>query len=97
MAKLVKLAISPLSSFILTLREELTAKLGTLGISPFTPFILALREVLVAKLMIAGILSSTSFLTTSLFTTLVSLLKSTGTGTNFQDLISLFYFTNFLN
>ena len=55
-----------------------------LGISPLTSFILALREALVAKLVISGILSSiffilalyTSFLTTSFFTTSLSLLKS---------------------
>ena len=59
-------------------------------------FILALRVVLVAKLEISDVLSSicfyhqdvfilasyTSFLTTSFFTTLLSLLKSTGTDTN---------------
>ena len=61
-----------------------------LGISPLTSFILALREALASNLVISGILSSiffilalyTSFLTTSFFTTLLSLLKSTGTGTN---------------
>ena len=61
-----------------------------LGISPLTSFILALREALVAKLVISGILSSiffilvlyTSFLTTSVFTTSLSLLKLTGTGAN---------------
>ena len=57
--------------------------------SPLTSFILALRDALVAKLT-SGILSSiffilalyTSFLTTSFFTTSLSLIKSTGTGTN---------------
>ena len=61
-----------------------------LGISPLTSFILALREALVAKLVISGILSSiffilvlyTSFLTTSVFTASLSLLKLTGTGAN---------------
>ena len=61
-----------------------------LGISLLTSFILALREALVAKLVISGILSSiffilvlyTSFLTTSVFTTSLSLLKLTGTGAN---------------
>ena len=54
-----------------------------------TSFLLALRVVLVAKLVISGILSLiflilslyTSFLTTSFFTTSLSLLKSTRTGT----------------
>ena len=66
------------------------AKLVILGISPLTPFILALRDILAAKLVISGILSSiffslalyTSFLTTSFFTTSLSLLKSTGAGSN---------------
>ena len=66
-----------------------------------TLFILALRVVLVAKLVISGILSSiffilalyTSFLTTSFFTTSLSLLKSTGTGTNLStsNLSALIY------
>ena len=51
-----------------------------------------LRVVLVANLVISSILSSiflilafyTSFLTTSFFTASLSLLKSTGTGTNLQ-------------
>ena len=45
-------------------------KLLILGIYPLTSFILALRVVLVAKLV------------TSFFTTLLGLLKSTGTGAN---------------
>ena len=53
-------------------------------------FILVLRVVLVAKLVMSGILSSiflilalyTYFLTTSFFSALLNLLKSTGTGTN---------------
>ena len=57
-AKLVIFGISPLTSFILELREELVAELVILGISPLTSFILALRVVLVAKLVISGILSS---------------------------------------
>ena len=65
-----------------------------------TLFILALRVVLAAKLLISGMISSiclilalyTSFLTTSFFTTLFSLLKSTETGTNLQHLINLFSF-----
>ena len=59
-------------------------------ISPLTSFLLALRVVLVAKLVILSILSLkrfilapyTSFLTTSFFATSLSLLQSTGTGTN---------------
>ena len=61
-----------------------------------TSFILTLRKPLVAKLVISGILSSIFFilalyiyiyiyiyiLTTSFFTTSISLLKSTGTGAN---------------
>ena len=54
-AKLVILGISPLTSFILALREALVAKLGILGISPLTSFIFALRVVLVAKLVTPGI------------------------------------------
>ena len=61
-----------------------------LGISFLTPFILAFRVVLVAKLVISGDLSSisliwalyTSFLTTSFFITLLSLLKWTRISTN---------------
>ena len=72
------------------MRTEVVAKLVMLGISLLTSFILALTVVLVAKLVISGILFSiflilalyTSFLTTSFFTTSLSLLKSTGTGTN---------------
>ena len=71
-------------------RAAVVAKLVMLGISPLTSFILALREALVAKLVMSGMLSSIflilasyiSFLTTSFFTTSLSLLKSTGTGTN---------------
>ena len=76
--------------FSTALRAVLVAKLVILGISPLTSFILALRVVLVAKLVISGILSSiffilalyTSFLTTSFFTTSLSLLKSKGTNTD---------------
>ena len=79
-----------LTSFILTLRAVVVAKLVILGLLSLTYFILAIRVVLVAKLVILGILSSTffilalyiSFLATSFFTTSLSLLKSTGTGTN---------------
>ena len=89
-AKLVILDISPLTSFILALREALLAKLVILGVLPLTSFILALRVVLVAKFVISCILSSIffilalykSFLMTPFFATSLSLLKSTGTGTN---------------
>ena len=70
--KSVILGISPLTSFILALREASLTKLVILGISLLTSFLLALRVVLVAKLVISVILSSiffilalyTSFLTT---------------------------------
>ena len=89
-AKLLLLRTSPLTAFILVLREALLAKLVILGISSLTSFILVLKEVLIAKLVISRILSSiylilalfTSFLTTSVAATSLSLLKSTGTGTN---------------
>ena len=63
------------------------AKPLILGISALTSFIFVLRIVLVAKLVILGILSSifliltlySVFLTTSFFTTLLSLVKLTGT------------------
>ena len=73
MAKLVILGISPLTSFILELRGELVAKLKVSGISSSICLILALY---------------TSFLTTSIFTTLLDLLKSTWT--SYQHLIYLF-------
>ena len=86
-------------------RAVVVAKLAILGISFLTAFILALRVVLVPKLVISGILSSiflilvlcTSFLTTLLFTTLLSLLKSTGTVLIYQPLVYLLYFSNYLN
>ena len=86
MTKLLTLCIL----FSTAVRALVVAKLVILGISPFTSFILALVVVLVSKLVISGILSSiffilalyTSFLTTSFFTTWLSLLKSTRTGTN---------------
>ena len=80
-----------LTSFILALIAVLIAvKLVILGISFLTSFILALVTVLVAKLVISGILPSlffilsldTFFLTTSIFTTSPSLLKSIGAGIN---------------
>ena len=87
-AKLVILVILFLNSFILALRAVVVAKLVILGISFLTSFILALKVVLVAKL--SGILSLiffifalyTSFLTTLFFTKSLTLLKSTGAGTN---------------
>ena len=78
-------------------RVAVVAKLIILGISPLTSFILTLKVVLVAKLVISGTLSSiflilvlcilyTYFLTTSFFTALLSLLKSTRTGTYLSTL-----------
>ena len=61
------LGISPLTSFILALREALVAKLVISGILSSIFFILVLY---------------TSFLTTSVFTTSLTLLKLTGTGAN---------------
>ena len=77
-----------LTSFILTLRPAVLAKLVILGTSFLTSFFLALTLVLVAKLLISSILFLILalyiyFLTRSVFTTSPSLLKSTGTGTNF--------------
>ena len=66
-AELVILGISPLTSSILALREELIAKLVITDLSSSIFFILAFY---------------TSFLTTSLFTTSLYLFKPTGTGTN---------------
>ena len=54
-AKFAILGISPLTSFILELREAIVAKLVILGISHLFSFILALREALVAMLVISGI------------------------------------------
>ena len=76
--------------FLTFVRTVLIAKLVILDISFLNSFILVLRAAAAAKLLILGILSSislmlalyTSFLTTSFFTTLLSLLKSTETGTN---------------
>ena len=67
---------------ILTLIEAFLAKLIILDILFLTSFTLGLRVVLEVKLVIFGILLDISFLTISFFTTSLSLLKSTGTGTN---------------
>ena len=64
-----------------------------LGISFLTSFFLILIAALVAKLVISSILASiflvlpvyTSFSTTSFFTKSLSLLKSTGVGTNLSS------------
>ena len=72
------------------MRARVVANLVILDISPLTSFILGLTVVLVAKLLASGILSAiffmlalyTSFLTTSFFTTLLSLLKPTRKGIN---------------
>ena len=87
--------------FLTTVKAVVVAKLVILGISPLISFILALTVVSVAKLVTADILSSmllilvlyASFLTTSLFTTLLSLLKSTGIVSNFpiSNLSALFF------
>ena len=70
--------------------KVVVAKFVVLGISLLTSFILVLRVVSVAKLVMSGILFSiffilalySVFLATSVFTALLSLLKSTGTGAN---------------
>ena len=95
-SKLILLGILFLTSFILALRVVSVAKLVVSGILTFR---------IVSKLVMSGILSSiffilalyTSFITTSIFTKSLSLLKSTGTGTNYQHLIDLLYFSNCLN
>ena len=87
MTKLLALVIL----FSTTVRAVVVAKLLILGISPLTSFTLALRVVLVANLVMLDVWSSmllisalySVFLTTSLFTTLLSLPKSTGTDANF--------------
>ena len=76
--------------FSTAVTAEVVAKLLILGISALTSFIFVLRKVLVAKLVISSVLSSMFltlalyyvFLTTSFFTTLLSLLESTVTGAN---------------
>ena len=74
----------------IAVNAEVVAKPVTVGIWFLISFIFVLRSVLLAKLLISDILSSmffilalySVFLTTSLFTTLLNLLKSTGTVTN---------------
>ena len=74
----------------MALSEALVAKLAILGVSTLNSFIWALREAWLGKLVILDVLSSiflilalhTYLLTTSFFTTSLSLLKSIGTGTN---------------
>ena len=69
--------------FSTAVRAIIVAKVIILSISRLTSFTLALREALVAKLVIPGILSSIffiltsckSFLTTSFFTSSLSLFK----------------------
>ena len=56
-AKLVIQGISPLTPFVLALREDLVAKLVILGTSFLTSFTLALKVLLKPKLVISGILS----------------------------------------
>ena len=69
-AKLVILEISPLTSFILVLREALVAKLVISGI------LFSIFDLNILNLSIIFI-----FLATSFFTTSLSLIKSTGGGT----------------
>ena len=86
--------------FSTVVNAEVIAKPLILAISVLISFIFVLRTVLVAHLVISGILSSiffifelcSVFLTTSFLTTLLNLLKSTGTGTNLSisDLSTLF-------
>ena len=76
--------------FIFKAVNAVNAKPLVLSISVLTSFTFVLRIVFVAKFVISGILSSiflilalySVFLTTSFLTTLLSLLKSTGTGSN---------------
>ena len=103
-AKLLMLGILFLTSSTLALKAVVVAKLVMLGASFLASFILASRVVLLAKLVIPDILFSiffilalyTSFLVTSFFTTSLSLLKSTGAGTNLSTSIYLLYFSNCL-
>ena len=99
LAKLVILGIF-FNLIYFSITSSSSIQVWKIDISFLTSFILALRVVLAAKLLISGMISSiclvlalyTSFLTTSFFTTLFSLLKSTETGTNLQHLIYLFSF-----
>ena len=89
-----------LTLFILSFRVVVVAKLVMLGIWFLTSFILALKVMLVAKLVISGIFSSifliwalyTSFLITFFLTALLSLFKTTGTGSE----LSTYYSSTFL-
>ena len=91
--------------FSTAVRAVVLAKLVILGIMPLTSFILALGVALVAKFVISAILHSiflifalySFFLTTSFFTTLLSLPKSTGVVSNFPISNYLHYFLNCLN
>ena len=91
--------------FSTAVNAEVVAKPLIPGTSALTSFIFVLRMVLVAKIVISSILSSISlilslysvFLTTSFFTTLLSLLKSTGTGANLSAFNYPLYFLNYLN
>ena len=77
-------------TFSTAVNVEVVAILLILDISALTSFIFVLRIVLVPKLVILAISSSiflilalySVFLTNSFFTTLLSLLKSTGTDAN---------------
>ena len=86
LTKLLVLGIS----FSTAVSAEVIAKPVILAISFLTSFIFILRLLLVAKLLISGILSLIFFtlasysvyLTTSLLTKLLNLIKSAGTGAN---------------
>ena len=73
-------------SFSTAVNAEVVAKPLILGISVLTSFIFVLKIVLVVKLVISGISSSIFFISilysVFLTTTLLSLLKSRGTGPN---------------
>ena len=87
--------------FSTAVNAEVVAKSLIVGISVLTSFIFVLGIVLVAKLVISGNLSSTFFilalysffLTTSFLSTLLTLLKSTGTGIDLSisNLSTLFF------
>ena len=70
--KFLILGISPLTLFILTMREALVAKLVIIGISHLTSFSLVLREALAVKLVMSSILSAI-FLTLALYTSVLTI------------------------
>ena len=102
-AKLLQLGISPVTCFSIT--RSICSKVSNTGILPLTSFILVLRVDLVGKLVTSDILSSvffilalyTSFSTKLFFTTSLSLLKSTGTGSNLSISNLSIFFSSYLN